>query len=49
MTEGNGMTTKEKSAGVSRRQFLSSATAGVAAAAFTKPAAAQQGSDQAGA
>jgi secreted PhoX family phosphatase len=43
------MTTKDKSASVSRRQFLSSATAGVAAAALTKPAAAQEGSDQAGA
>lgn len=43
------MTTKNKSAGVNRRQFLSGATAGVAAAALTKPAAAQQGSSQAGA
>ena len=43
------MTTKDKSEGVNRREFLSSATAGVAAAALTKPAAAQQGSEQAGA
>ena len=46
---GNGMTTKDKSPGVNRREFLSSATAGVAAAALTKPAAAQQGGEEAGA
>ena len=38
------MTAKDKSEGVNRREFLSSATAGVAAAALAKSAAAQEGS-----
>jgi thiamine pyrophosphate-dependent acetolactate synthase large subunit-like protein len=42
------MTSKDKSEGVNRREFLSSATAGVAAAALAKPAAAQEASEQAG-
>lgn len=44
LPRGDAMTTKNKSAGVNRRQFLSGATAGVAAAALTNPAVAQQGS-----
>ena len=42
------MTTKDTREGVNRREFLTSASAGVAAAALTKPAAAQQGNETAG-
>ena len=49
---GYAVTSKDKSEGVNRREFLSSATAataGVAAAALTKPAAAQQAGEETGA
>lgn len=40
------MTSKQKSEGVNRREFLSTATVGVAAAALSKPALAQQAGEE---